>query len=180
VPPNKLFDTYAQGGPRRKRCADQWAPVNSVRPYIRAKFWIVAPVLLSSICIAQPDEEVIHAMTRGTNLKAEEIRRDYDACDNGTTSSMKICGAYRFTKQDLRMNRLYKAALSESKKLGYQADLVRAQRAWVAYRDAACDFEGRIGAGGGTAEGLYVLSCKEQLSAQRADRLEEFDSKEAR
>ena len=28
------------------------------------------------------------------------------------------------------------------------------------------------GAGGGTAEGLYVLSCKEEVTKQQAERLE--------
>jgi uncharacterized protein YecT (DUF1311 family) len=78
------------------------------------------------------------------------------------------------------MNRLYKAALAEAKDFGYQDSLVRAQRAWLAYRDAACVFEGKMGAGGGTAEGLYILSCKEELTAERADRLKRFISKEPR
>jgi uncharacterized protein YecT (DUF1311 family) len=142
---------------------------------------IALPLLLTGLpCLAQPDEEVIQAMTRGTGLSAEDARRGYNACDSAVTQSMKICGFYQFTKQDLRMNRLYKAALAEAKDFGYQDSLVRAQRAWLAYRDAACVFEGKMGAGGGTAEGLYILSCKEELTAERADRLKRFISKEPR
>ena len=47
------------------------------------------------------------------------------------------------------------------------------KRAWIAYRDAACRYEGKMGAGGGSAEVLYVLGCKEELTKQRADRLAE-------
>jgi uncharacterized protein YecT (DUF1311 family) len=85
---------------------------------------------------------------------------------------MKICGSYHWMIQDVRMNKAYKQMLAKAKVASYEKSLVKAQRAWLAYRDAACAFEGEMGAGGGTAEGLYVLSCKEEVTKQQAERLE--------
>ncbi|WP_165973892.1 lysozyme inhibitor LprI family protein [Paucimonas lemoignei] len=113
-------------------------------------------------------------MTRLTSLTPEEIRHDYNACDSGVTPRMKICASYNWVKQDVNLNRIYKRALAKAKMMGYESSLVKAQQAWLEYRDAACAFEGEIESGGGTAEGLYVLSCKESLTKERADRLAEL------
>lgn len=121
---------------------------------------------------AAPDEAVVREMARQTNIPVEDIRRDHDACDSGVTLSMKICGSYRWRVQDARLNAVYKRALGKARGVGYEASLVKAQRAWVAYRDAVCANEGEMGAGGGTAEGLYVLSCKESLTKDRTERIE--------
>jgi uncharacterized protein YecT (DUF1311 family) len=125
-------------------------------------------------CFAKPDEEVVKAMTKLTSLTPDEIRQDYDACDSGITMRMKICASYHWVAEDVRLNKIYKQTRAKAKDAGYEASLIKAQRAWVAYRDAACAFEGEMGAGGGTAEGLYVLSCKERITRQRADSLSDL------
>ena len=121
---------------------------------------------------AAPDEAVVREMARQTGLSAEDIRRDHDACDSGVTLSMKTCASYRWRVQDARLNAVYKRALAKAREMGYEASLVKAQRAWVAFRDAACANEGKMGAGGGTAQGLYELSCMEGLTKDRTDRIE--------
>jgi uncharacterized protein YecT (DUF1311 family) len=85
---------------------------------------------------------------------------------------MRICGAYRVAAEDLRLNRAYSRALAQAKGLGVEASLKIAERAWLSYRDSQCAFEGEDGAGGGTAQPLYVLSCEEALTKFQADRLE--------
>ena len=121
---------------------------------------------------AAPDETVIKKLSKQTNIPVDDIRRDYNACDSGVTLSMKICGSYRWMVEDVRLNKTFKRVLVRAREMGYEPSLVRTQRAWLAYRDAACTYEGEMGAGGGTAEGLYVLSCKLDLTKQQADRLE--------
>jgi uncharacterized protein YecT (DUF1311 family) len=119
-----------------------------------------------------PDEQVVqHVLRNSAGLTADEIRHNYDKCD-GTTLSMKICGAYQWAAQDIRLNRAFARAKAVAKHSAYEQSLVRAQRAWLTYRDSQCAFEGISGAGGGTMEGLYVLSCKEELTKLQADRLE--------
>jgi uncharacterized protein YecT (DUF1311 family) len=123
---------------------------------------------------AAPDEAVVREMARQTNISAESIRRDHDACDSGVTMSMKICAGYRWRLQDARLNAVYQKARDKARQMGYEASLVKAQRAWVAYRDAACANEGEMGAGGGSAQGLYELSCLEGLTKDRTQRIEDM------
>lgn len=134
----------------------------------------VAMALVSATAYAAADDRVVEKMLTGKmGVTAEDIRRNYDACDSGNDFSMKVCEWYRWTEQDIRLNTVYE-------KLRAQMDpgdlpyLMSAQRAWLAYRDAQCEAEGRAGAGGGSEEGLYVLACKDELTRQQADRLNTF------
>ena len=125
-------------------------------------------LLNASNCFAMADEEVVMAMTKLTSLTAEEIRQDYNRCD-GNTYQMKVCASYQWIAEDLRLNKIYKGMRSKAKLMGYEQSLLQSQRAWIAYRDSTCALEGQMGAGGGSAEGLYVLSCKERITKERAD-----------
>ena len=120
---------------------------------------------------AAPDEAIVQEVTRRTHIAADEVRRSYDACDSGVTLSMVICGSYLWVAEDIRLNRIYQQALAKARSMAIESSLVAAQRAWLVYRDKACEYEGQFGAGGGTEEVLYVLSCKTELTKQRADRL---------
>ncbi|WP_078121487.1 lysozyme inhibitor LprI family protein [Thiosocius teredinicola] len=141
---------------------------------MRKLIWMAALFGSSMSCLAAPDEEVVEAMTKLTSLTAEEIRQDYDACDSGVTLRMKICASYHWVAEDVRLNKIYAQVRAKAKEVGYEPSLIEAQRAWLAYRDTTCAFEGEMGAGGGTAEGLYVLSCRERLTKERTDDLAEY------
>lgn len=122
---------------------------------------------------AAPDEQVVQSLLRSTTgLTAEAVRQDYDACDSGVTARMRICGAYRLAQEDLRLNQAYGKLVDQVGKGGEGTALRQAQRAWIAYRDAQCPLEGRLGAGGGTAQGLFVQTCMTALTRQQADRLQ--------
>jgi uncharacterized protein YecT (DUF1311 family) len=129
-------------------------------------------LIVPLVARADPDEDVIQVMARQTKLDPAEIRQHYNSCDSGVTLTMKICGSYRWMVQDTRLNRVYRDTRATARERGYEASLLKSQKAWLAYRDALCSFEGEMGAGGGSAEGLYVLSCKEELTKLQADRLE--------
>lgn len=140
---------------------------------MKPRYLLAAAALFASMSAhAVPDEDVVQEMARRTRLSSSEIRRNYDACDSGVTLAMKICGGYRLTEQELRLKNVYKKVQAKAKEAGHEASLAKAEKAWLAYRNAACAFEGKMGAGGGTAEGLYALSCREDLTKQRAERLE--------
>lgn len=148
-------------------------PLNSNACHIGKLLLSMALLTATASCLAQVDEEVVTAMTKVTSLTSNEIRLDYNSCD-GNTYQMKICGAYRWVVEDVRLNKIYKEVRSKAKEAGYESSLIKSQRAWIAYRDLACAFEGEMQAGGGTAEGLYILSCKKHLTKQRADSLAEL------
>jgi len=130
---------------------------------------------ITAVCAhAAADDRVIREMLKHTHgISADDIRRDYDACDSGATFSMKLCASYRWTEQEIRLDAIYER-LRHQMGPADVAFLDDARRAWVAYREAQCVFEGTAGAGGGTAEGLYVLSCRQALTRQQADRLDAF------
>lgn len=134
---------------------------------------LVALLVVSAGAVADPDEVVVREMAARTNLTVAEIRAHYNACDSGVTLPMKICASYRFHVADARLNRLYEQALVSARAAGSDGSLIESQRAWFTYREATCAYEGKLNAGGGSAEGLYVLACDEQLTKARADWVEE-------
>ena len=105
-----------------------------------------------------------------------------------TTVGMGYCYGQEFEYWDARLNAAYAALMAieraqdaEIKELGSAApstaEALRAmQRAWIAYRDAACDYE-RSQWGGGTGGGPASAACMMGLTGSQAlaleDRLEE-------
>jgi uncharacterized protein YecT (DUF1311 family) len=82
-----------------------------------------------------------------------------------STLQINECFAKELKKADAELNTVYRLAL---KKL--EADdaalLRKAQRAWLAYRDAQCEAEHALW-GGGTGGPAAWMSCKLGLTSQR-------------
>ena len=101
-------------------------------------------------------------------------------CTNAmTTYEMRFCANEALRDADEHLNAVYVHAieyyrendryLPEGAPKG--EDLLRiAQRAWITYRDAACESEGATSYGG-TIQPLIVLSCHEQMTEDRTDAL---------
>jgi uncharacterized protein YecT (DUF1311 family) len=88
-----------------------------------------------------------------------------------TTLGMKECIAEEMTKQDKRLNNAYKKVL-KSLSSERQTQLKNAQHAWVAYRDAECDY--LYDPDGGTLAGVISANCYMDKTAQRATVLESY------
>jgi uncharacterized protein YecT (DUF1311 family) len=134
---------------------------------------IIILLCVSLSCHAKPDEEVVRAMTKLTTLTADEIRRDYNQCE-GNTYQMMVCASYQWVIEDLRLNKIYSQLKTKATAQNQEKMLQDSERTWIAYRDSACRFEGELAAGGGTAEGLYILACKKRITKERADDLAEL------
>lgn len=98
----------------------------------------------------------------------------YDKCmdrSGGVTSAMLDCGYAETKIQDTKLNKAYKNATKtlEPKK---QAELKEVQRQWVKYRDAKCGFY--YGITGGTIDSLNASSCVLEMTAVRAQELEDI------
>jgi uncharacterized protein YecT (DUF1311 family) len=133
---------------------------------------LILAMSLSSAAEAAIDPDVVNALLQTTKgISREIVVENHDKCDSGVTFSMKICLAYRWMVEDVRMNRVYKKAITTGRRVGASESLRRSQRAWIAFRDAECTFQGKVEAGGGSAEGLSVLACKQNLTRLRADQL---------
>ncbi len=109
--------------------------------------------------------------------QASKTVSTYEACmasrDAQTTIGMTRCAAAELAIQDARLNRAYKAALARRDDKATKAALLKAQRAWIAFRDADCA-AARATVGGGTLVGFIGVTCEREHTARRADALETF------
>jgi uncharacterized protein YecT (DUF1311 family) len=88
---------------------------------------------------------------------------------------MLDCTSAEFSRQDARLNENYKrlmSKLSSKRKEG----LLEAQRAWIKFRDANCDFY--YDPESGSAAHLASTSCMLNATADRATELESLTNDE--
>lgn len=88
---------------------------------------------------------------------------------------MNACAAKGFAAADAALNTAWKPAKSFADAIGRGDALLDAQRAWLTYRDAACDvhaspFEG------GSLQPLIYSTCMSELTTQRTQMLLEFNA----
>jgi len=98
-------------------------------------------------------------------------------CSNPeTTADMKECEGLRFQKADKELNSAYKRLYGKLDNIG-RDKLKKAQKSWIALRDADAEFFADS-ARGGTMEGLIYVGVKATMSEKRAKELnEEFGSR---
>ena len=88
-------------------------------------------LLLSLCCISQ----ITFAEDIG-------LTKQYSVCmdkSDGVTSNMIDCIVAETNRQDVRLNKVYKAFMAELS-AERKKQLQTAQRAWITYRDANCNF----------------------------------------
>ncbi|RUM23061.1 DUF1311 domain-containing protein [Rhizobium vallis] len=110
-------------------------------------------------------------------------------CKNPQTQSdMTSCEAARHETADKALNAQYKktrAAMAAIDKdldgdmKGAEQALVKAQRAWIDYRDAECDAFG-FQARGGTMEPMLVAGCLADVTDKRTKELKELEDSTSR
>ncbi|HQS60030.1 MAG TPA: lysozyme inhibitor LprI family protein [Gallionellaceae bacterium] len=147
-------------------------------------FSLLVVLFTSAVAIAAtnevPDEAVVKEMASQIHMPEDEIRENFNACDSNHNLKVIICLRYNWVAEDIRLNRIYKQARAEAKGIGqaradgigYEASLVKTQRAWIVFRDALCNFEGQLRAGTGREAGMNMLACMKEATIQRADYLE--------
>ena len=98
-----------------------------------------------------------------------------DCNDPATQRDMNECAYRSFQAADGDLNRAYQEARAFAKTLGPHAvtKLRDAQRAWIPFRDLACEVEGLLFEGG-SMEPMIVNSCKAHLTRQRTEQLRGF------
>ncbi|ANM11884.1 MULTISPECIES: lysozyme inhibitor LprI family protein [unclassified Rhizobium] len=117
-------------------------------------------------------------------LMADSASAEAIDCQNPQTQSdMTSCEAARHETADKALNVQYKktrAALAAVDKdldgdmKGAEQALVKAQRAWIDYRDAECDAFG-FQARGGTMEPMLVAGCLANITDKRTKELKELE-----
>lgn len=101
----------------------------------------------------------------------------YERCmekpENSTTYGILQCGDAEIAVQDARLNKAYKADMADlADAPDVKAALLKAQRAWIAFRDADCATVRALS--GGTIAPIYVQNCYLQHTARRAQALEDL------
>ncbi len=100
----------------------------------------------------------------------------YDKClaapAGQSTAGMISCIGAELKVQDARLNRAYQAAQKRMSLPRQKAALTKAQRAWIAFRDADC--ASLYDQDWGTLSRVEANSCVLDRTAQRADELERF------
>ncbi|MBE9179858.1 DUF1311 domain-containing protein [Oculatella sp. LEGE 06141] len=87
-------------------------------------------------------------------------------CQNAqSTPEINYCAEQLYQTADKALNAVYQEFRT---KLGASATqkLTRAQRAWIRYRDANCEFETRLSVGG-TGHPAYLNACLERMTKAR-------------
>jgi uncharacterized protein YecT (DUF1311 family) len=89
-------------------------------------------------------------------------------CQNAVKQDeMNDCAYEAYKRSDAELNALYKQIMSRTKDDSNTAALlIKAQRAWMAFRDAECTFM-TSGSVGGSVHPMALSSCLERLSRAR-------------
>ena len=112
---------------------------------------------------------------------ATHAQDEPDCTDPQDQSSMTYCAGVDFDKADKALNALWpeikKAAQEDDANVGngtheYLDALMASQRAWLAYRDAECTWQGFY-AHGGSMEPMLVNACLAKLTEERVKALKE-------
>lgn len=107
----------------------------------------------------------------------------WDCDDPIAQQEMNWCSHQEFLAADAELNTQWKRTADHMKQLdaaygaatdgeesGNFATLLKAQRAWISFRDAHCASEGKMFSGG-SIQPLIINGCKTRLTKQRTEQL---------
>lgn len=88
-----------------------------------------------------------------------------------TQMSMDACAGQAYGKADAALNAVYKAITARLKSGDETTQfLVKAQRDWLVFRDAECEFVGSATTGG-SVHPMVVTQCRTDLTRRRTEQL---------
>ncbi|MBD9556958.1 lysozyme inhibitor LprI family protein [Ensifer adhaerens] len=98
---------------------------------------------------------------------ATGLARADECADASDQATMNACADKALKASDAELNALYKQIQGRLKDDADKTKLlVAAQRAWIAYRDAECDFASS-GVAGGSAQPMITLECRDDRTQKR-------------
>ena len=117
---------------------------------------------------------VVFASAQTFGQEKALLSAEYSKCieqSGGTDPGMLDCMGAEAERQDKRLNDVYKKLMNELKP-ERKRQLQEAQRLWIKYIEANCDFY--LDPDGGTAARLAASECPVLAKAARAKELENF------
>ncbi len=95
-------------------------------------------------------------------------------CPDQTQAGLNQCAAASYAKADEALNRAYKEIARTLKGEDPTAGLfVKAQKGWLAFRDAECAFSSSSAIGGSIYPMIYAM-CLETLTKERTKQLQNY------
>jgi uncharacterized protein YecT (DUF1311 family) len=95
-------------------------------------------------------------------------------CEDQTQSGLSACAEAAYRKSDAALNNVYKQIVRRLKDDAPTAKLlVTAQKAWIDYRDAECEFSSS-GVIGGSLYPMTLAICQEAVTRRRTQELGEY------
>ena len=114
------------------------------------------------------------ASSQAFGQETDSLSAEYSKCieqSGGATPGMLDCIGAEAKRQDKRLNEAYKKLMNELKP-ERKRQLQQAQRLWIKYIEANCNFY--LDPDGGTAATLAANECPVLAKAARAKELENF------
>lgn len=116
----------------------------------------------------------IAAASHAASAHETGLSKPYATCmdkSGGVTMDMIECITAENQRQDIQLNKAYKALMAELSP-PRKKQLQEAQRAWIRYRDTNCDFY--YDPDGGTLARVNANACMMTATADRSRELESF------
>lgn len=100
---------------------------------------------------------------------------DVDCATTSVQAELNFCAALDYEAADAELNAAYAAAVEVARGYdGQQEALLRdAQRAWIAFRDAACSAEASL-VDGGTMQPMVGSACLARVTLERTEDLRAY------
>ncbi|HLO48570.1 MAG TPA: lysozyme inhibitor LprI family protein [Kamptonema sp.] len=118
---------------------------------------------------------VLATLTLSSVLAISSSAQDIKCNPAGNTLELRKCASDRYAAADKKLNQVYQQNIS---KLSgeYKNRLIKAQTAWITFRDTTCNFEAGY-ALGGTLEPLLYTRCLERVTSERTTYLQQYFSR---
>jgi uncharacterized protein YecT (DUF1311 family) len=94
-----------------------------------------------------------------------------DCSEAMSTAEMVECNGENYQEEDKRLNDLFKKLMAKEDNIG-KKKLQTVQRAWIAFRDAECEYQADSERGGSLGR-VIRISCLADETKKRADALKD-------
>jgi uncharacterized protein YecT (DUF1311 family) len=144
---------------------------------IRSRFLFVLLLSISLASQASEDlanDELILKIAKREKASFDEVKKALqEGCSSGITPYMRQCAYLNSVGEDITLNETYQQVFGALKTQAARQKLVKAQRAWLNFRDAACDYEANSWTGG-TGYGVIHSSCLATMARNRSRELQSY------
>jgi uncharacterized protein YecT (DUF1311 family) len=137
------------------------------------RWTLLLGLLLACNTYATDDDKIIKDMARTSSLSEAQIRAYYKTgCDSGDYVPMLVCATFRYLSADLELNEKFKALLGQLTTKPAKSSLIKAQKAWIPFRDATCEYETE--GNGGRFWSVHNLGCLITVTEERVGKLKQY------